>query len=65
MHFCNTSPHCSSSTWCPVGVERMLINCGSHCLVIEHNDINITINAAIVTSENSILKNKRYWNMIV
>lgn len=46
-------------------LSKCLLICVSHCLVLEHNDINITINITTVTNENSILKNECYWNISV
>lgn len=38
--------------------SKWLLICVSHCLVLEPNDINITINITVAVNENSILKNK-------
>lgn len=46
-------------------LSKCLLICVSHCLVLEHNDINITINITTVTNENSTLKNECYWNISV
>lgn len=40
--------------------NECLLICVVHCLVVEHNDINITLNVTIIANENSTLRYKCY-----
>lgn len=44
----------------PWVLNECLLICVSHCLVIEHNDINTIINITIVMNENFLLKTRAF-----
>lgn len=58
-------PIVAAAPGAPWVLSECLFICGSHCLAVEHNDINIIINITIVKNKNSILKSKCHQNTTV